>query len=166
MILEPFLKRNVFDVLVVPVGVSYDRPIEENLFAYELLGVPKPKESTIALFKAFEVMESCHGRMFVNFGTPISLHEYFERDHSIYWSPNEPFAPTLTKKRLQLINDLSCEIVDIQQQLIILTTFNLIAIYFNYRSMINEKCNRDQLKYGNLGGKNRFCICFQYFHFF
>lgn len=29
MLLEPFIKRKVFDILVVPVGVSYDRPLEE-----------------------------------------------------------------------------------------------------------------------------------------
>lgn len=148
MLLEPFMKRNVFDVLVVPVGVSYDRPVEEQLFAYELLGVPKPKESTRGLFKAFEIMDSCHGRMFVNFGEKMSLYDYFERDRSIYWSPNDPLSPTLTKERLQLINQLSYDIVDKQQQLIVLTTFNLIAIYYNYRSMMNEKCNLDQLKYG------------------
>lgn len=148
MLLEPFMKRNIFDILVVPVGVSYDRPVEEQLFAYELMGVPKPKESTRGLFKAFEIMDSCHGKMFVNFGQAISLYDYFERDRSIYWSPNEPFSPALTKDRLQLINELSYQIVDKQQQLIVLTTFNLIAIYFNYRSMINEQCNRDQLKYG------------------
>lgn len=148
MLLEPFMKRNVFDVLVVPVGVSYDRPVEEQLFAYELLGVPKPKESTRGLFKAFEIMDSCHGRMFVNFGQTMSLYDYFERDRTIYWSPNDPLSPTLTKERLQLINQLAYDIVDQQQQLIVLTTFNLIAIYFNYRSMINEKCNLDQLKFG------------------
>lgn len=86
---------------------------------------------------------------FVNFGDAISLYDYFERDRSIYWSPNEPFSPTMTKDRLLLISQLSHEIVERQQQLLVLTTFNLIAIYFNYRSMINEKCNQDQLKLGN-----------------
>lgn len=148
MMLEPFMKRNIFDILVVPVGVSYDRPVEEQLFAYELLGVPKPKESTSGLFKAIEIMDDCHGRMFVNFGKTMSLYDYFERDRSIYSSPNEPFSLALNKDRLQLINKLSYEIVDKQQKLIVLTTFNLISIYFNYRSMISEKCDRAQLKYG------------------
>lgn len=142
------MKRKVFDVLVVPVGFSYERPVEEILFAYELLGVPKPKESTRGLFKAFEIMDSCHGRMFVNFGETMSLYDYFERDRSIYWSPNDPLSPLMTKERLQLIGHLSHEIVDRQQQLIVITTFNLIAIYFNYRSMINAKCDLGQLEFG------------------
>lgn len=148
MLLEPFLKRHVFDLTIIPVGVSYDRPVEEQLFAYEMLGVPKPKESTKGLFKVFEIMDSCHGGMFVNFGQPMSLFDYFERDRSIYFPANDKTTQTLSKDRLQLIGTLSREIVDKQQQLIVLTTFNLIAIYFNYRTMCNETCNRDQLKYG------------------
>lgn len=100
------------------------------------------------LFKAFEIMDSCHGRMFINFGETMSLYDYFARDQSIYWSPNDPLQSTLNNDRIQLIRQLSHEIVDKQQQLIIITTFNLIAIYFNYRSMINEKCNVTQLEFG------------------
>lgn len=46
MALKPFLTGLVPDISVVPVNLSYDRTLEEVLFAYELLGVPKPKEST------------------------------------------------------------------------------------------------------------------------
>lgn len=43
--LEPYFKAHIPDIMVVPVSVSYDRVLEEKLYAYELLGVPKPKES-------------------------------------------------------------------------------------------------------------------------
>ena len=46
MVLEPFFKGEVYDVTLVPVSISYDRVLEEALLAHELLGVPKPKEST------------------------------------------------------------------------------------------------------------------------
>lgn len=46
MVLEPFFKGEVFDITLVPVSISYDRVLEESLLAHELLGVPKPKEST------------------------------------------------------------------------------------------------------------------------
>lgn len=46
MVLEPFFKGEVFDVTLVPVSVSYDRVLEESLLAHELLGTPKPREST------------------------------------------------------------------------------------------------------------------------
>lgn len=34
------------DVLIVPITMSYDRTLEERFYAHELLGKPKPKEST------------------------------------------------------------------------------------------------------------------------
>lgn len=46
MVLEPFFKGEVFDITLVPVSISYDRVLEESLLAQELLGTPKPKEST------------------------------------------------------------------------------------------------------------------------
>ncbi|PIO69388.1 hypothetical protein TELCIR_08792, partial [Teladorsagia circumcincta] len=46
MVLEPFLRGKVFDILVVPVTTNYDKLLEEMLYSYELLGFPKPKEST------------------------------------------------------------------------------------------------------------------------
>lgn len=46
MVLEPYFKGEVFDITLVPISISYDRVLEESLLAHELLGVPKPKEST------------------------------------------------------------------------------------------------------------------------
>lgn len=45
MALEPFFKGEVYNLKVVPVSISYEKPLEEQLFVYELLGVPKPKVS-------------------------------------------------------------------------------------------------------------------------
>jgi len=44
--LESYFKAELPDTMLVPVSVSYDRIVEESLYAYELLGIPKPKEST------------------------------------------------------------------------------------------------------------------------
>ena len=44
--LEPYFKSQIPDIMVIPVSISYDRILEESLYAYELMGVPKPKEST------------------------------------------------------------------------------------------------------------------------
>lgn len=46
IVIEPFFKGEVFDVNLVPISISYERILEESLYARELLGVPKPKEST------------------------------------------------------------------------------------------------------------------------
>lgn len=43
--LESYYKAEVPDVIIVPISISYERILEETIYAYELLGVPKPKES-------------------------------------------------------------------------------------------------------------------------
>lgn len=44
--MEPYLTGRLTDVMLVPISISYERTLEEELFSRELLGVPKPKEST------------------------------------------------------------------------------------------------------------------------
>ncbi|XP_043919619.1 dihydroxyacetone phosphate acyltransferase [Protopterus annectens] len=73
IVIEPFLKGEVFDVFLVPISISYERILEESLYAHELLGVPKPKESTSGLLKARMILSEHFGSIHVFFGQPISL---------------------------------------------------------------------------------------------
>ena len=45
MVLDLYSNARVPDILICPITFSYDRIPEESLYAYELLGIPKPKES-------------------------------------------------------------------------------------------------------------------------
>lgn len=106
--MDPFLKGEVFDVSLVPVSISYERVLEETLYARELLGVPKPKESTSVsllsviscrtkhvcvfgeanmkdplfllqgLFKARRVLSEDYGSIHVYFGPPVSVRSLAE----------------------------------------------------------------------------------------
>ncbi|CAJ1078000.1 dihydroxyacetone phosphate acyltransferase isoform X2 [Xyrichtys novacula] len=73
IVMDPFLKGEVFDVNLVPISISYERILEESLYARELLGVPKPKESTSGLFKARKVLSEDYGSIHVYFGQPVSV---------------------------------------------------------------------------------------------
>ncbi|KAF1764233.1 hypothetical protein GCK72_004180 [Caenorhabditis remanei] len=77
MILEPYLRGSVYDIVIVPVSMNYDKILEEKLYAYELLGFPKPKESTGGLLKAREILNNTHGSCFLTFGDPISVRDHF-----------------------------------------------------------------------------------------
>ncbi len=46
VVVEPFLTGKVWDINLIPVSMSYDRTLEELLYSREMLGIPKPKEST------------------------------------------------------------------------------------------------------------------------
>lgn len=73
IVMEPFFKREVFDTYLVPISISYDKILEESLYAYELLGIPKPKESTTGLLKARRILSENFGSIHVYFGDPVSL---------------------------------------------------------------------------------------------
>ncbi|OXB73816.1 UNVERIFIED_CONTAM: hypothetical protein H355_013317, partial [Colinus virginianus] len=73
IVMEPFLKREVFDTYLVPISISYERILEESLYAYELLGVPKPKESTSGLLKARRILSDNFGTIHIYVGQPVSL---------------------------------------------------------------------------------------------
>lgn len=106
IVLDPFLKGEVFDVTLVPVSISYERILEEALYARELLGVPKPKETTSVshfhihhvaairielktltifslcrsqgLLKARKVLSEDYGSIHVYFGQPVSVRSLAE----------------------------------------------------------------------------------------
>ncbi|XP_055003068.1 dihydroxyacetone phosphate acyltransferase [Sorex araneus] len=73
IVMEPFFKREVFDTYLVPISISYDKILEENLYVNELLGVPKPKESTTGLLRARKILSENFGSVHVYFGDPVSL---------------------------------------------------------------------------------------------
>ena len=94
MVIEPYLSSCLPDIMMIPISISYERTLEEFLFARELLGIPKPKESTSvnstfmlgslfiptlrfllqALFRARSILSENYGSIFVHIGKPISLH--------------------------------------------------------------------------------------------
>ena len=45
MVLESCFHGFVKDVTFIPMSISYEKITEEMLYAFELVGIPKPKES-------------------------------------------------------------------------------------------------------------------------
>jgi len=78
MILEPYLRAEVYDLVIVPVTMNYDKMLEESLYAYELLGFQKPKETTSGLLKARHILNESFGNIYVTFAEPISVRNYLE----------------------------------------------------------------------------------------
>ncbi|CAG9789044.1 unnamed protein product [Diatraea saccharalis] len=78
MALAPLFAGEVPEVTIVPVSINYDRLMEQTTFAYEHLGVPKPKESTRGLLKWVSTLNDQFGNMYINFGEPMSVKEYLK----------------------------------------------------------------------------------------
>lgn len=133
MALEPYFMGEVHDLMVVPVSVTYEKPLEEQLFVYELLGIPKPKESTMGLIKAVTSLKSQNlGKIFFDFNEPMSLNEYFGGKADRFKHASEPaFVQNLNGNDVSLITTLANEVVRRQQHKIVIMSYNLIALIYN-----------------------------------
>ena len=75
MITDAFFEKQeeIDDVLFVPIGLSYERLLEANIYADELMGIPKPKETVANLIKSSSILKDNYGALNIHFGEPISL---------------------------------------------------------------------------------------------
>ncbi|XP_072930029.1 dihydroxyacetone phosphate acyltransferase [Epargyreus clarus] len=146
MTLMPYFAREVADVTIVPVNISYDRLMELTLFAYEHLGVPKPKESTEGLLKSLQSLNDHFGNIYVNIGTPISLNEYFRRE-----VPNtvETLKPVdlqqMTAEQLAAVQSLAGHVVALQQDCTTVTISSLISMVLMQSLMKNKSLHYDEV---------------------
>ncbi|XP_039980944.1 dihydroxyacetone phosphate acyltransferase [Xiphias gladius] len=129
IVMDPFLKGEVFDVSLVPVSISYERILEEALYARELLGVPKPKESTSGLFKARKVLSEDYGSIHVYFGQPVSVRSLAEgRVNRCQFNliprhiPNRPSGDIHS-----FVNDSAYRLVRAQEENMVLKPWVLLA---------------------------------------
>ena len=130
IMLESLFEANVPDIHFIPISISYERPPEELLFTYELLGVPKPKESTAGLFQSLSILQKpyAYGRVFFNIGQPISASQFLNMEHrkARVLSPYAKLPPTV-------IEELAYCIIDSHKRNTTLMPFNVIALLFNER---------------------------------
>lgn len=129
MILEPFFKGEVYDITLLPISISYDRVLEESLLAQELLGVPKPRESTMGLLKARKVLWENYGCMHVNFGRPFSVRQLCEGkiNHCQYNLSPRDLPQKLSAEAQACGNWLAHMMVRIQEQGALTSPWSLMA---------------------------------------
>ncbi|KAF5304886.1 hypothetical protein FQR65_LT00770 [Abscondita terminalis] len=145
MILKTFYTAAVPDILFVPINISYDRVLEEKLFAYELLGVPKPKESTSGFFKSLSIIKERYGNIYIDFGEPISARSLLvsQIDRSFH-NLKPTYMQEFTDKEKEVTSKLAIDIVNRQQKSAVITTFNLIALSLTNNFM--EGSNKVHIK--------------------
>ncbi|XP_067681176.1 dihydroxyacetone phosphate acyltransferase-like [Haliotis asinina] len=126
--LEPYFKSHIPDIMVIPVSVSYDRILEESLYAYELLGVPKPKESTSGLLKARSVLNEDFGNVHIFFGEPVSIRKFADgkidrSSHNL--APR--YIASLTTEEQRLLQRFGHSIVLRHQKHMVISPWSLIS---------------------------------------
>ena len=134
VIAEPYLKAQTYDVAIVPVSITYDRMLEETLYAYELLGVPKPKESTSGLFKASSILKENYGSIHIQFGKMISLRKEFNGIDRAKHAFCPRYLLQLSEVEAAELKKIGFNIVQQQQENMIFTPWPIIAMVLSIHS--------------------------------
>lgn len=148
MALMPLFAGEVSDITIVPINISYDRLMEQSLFAYEHLGIPKPKESTGGFIKALRKLSDNFGNIYINFGAPISIREHLNIPILSKQTLNPSDLQQLTSDQFTLVQEIADDIVGLLQKNTIITITSLLALVISqymfknqpieYQSLIQE----------------------------
>jgi len=82
--IQGFVDSGRRDLLFVPVGITYERLVEEGSMVEELAGGAKQQESTLGLVRARKLLRRRFGSVFVNFGEPLSLGRALETRRELF----------------------------------------------------------------------------------
>ncbi|XP_037274744.2 dihydroxyacetone phosphate acyltransferase [Rhipicephalus microplus] len=143
-VLEMFFTSQVSDITVIPITITYDRTLEENLYAFELLGVPKPKESTSGLVKARGILNDDYGNIFIKFGSPMSVRQFCGRsvDRSVH-SRHPRFETHVTPEETAVCNRLAHWVVRAHHRSLALSAFPLVCLC--YQARVSQQRSRGLL---------------------
>eukprot|EP00112_Aurelia_sp_Birch-Aquarium-sp1_P016983 Seg3898.1 transcript_id=Seg3898.1/GoldUCD/mRNA.D3Y31 product="Dihydroxyacetone phosphate acyltransferase" protein_id=Seg3898.1/GoldUCD/D3Y31 len=121
MITEMFFLGYVPDVHFCPISISYECITEEQLYVFELLGIPKPKESLSGLVKARKVLSSDYGSVHLHFGEVASLRDFCQgsinrAEYALFPRNQTNFKSNVhTKKEKNIIRKFAELLVNNQQ---------------------------------------------------
>lgn len=74
-------QKRLRDVVVLPISIDYDRTLEGESYASNLLGQAKQKESLKGVMRggAELLSKAFHGNVYVNFAEPVSLQDVMDK---------------------------------------------------------------------------------------
>jgi len=153
IVADTYFDQKLPDVQFVPITLNYEKVLEGESFPFELLGEAKIKESLLRVVRAGSILNQNFGRVYVEFGDPISLKAYTEKfgkkvmstpqltDGQIVESKAvKKFNPFEDQKdRKELINELALDIIDIMhKKLVVMPTAVVASVILMHRKGIKD----------------------------
>ncbi|KAJ4940564.1 hypothetical protein JOQ06_026861 [Pogonophryne albipinna] len=150
IVVDTMWTGSIPDVLVVPVGISYDRILEGN-YNSEQLGKPKKNESLWGIAcGVFRMLRKNYGCVRVDFNQPFSLKEYLDSQRNRHIPPALSLEQTLMPiiisaqpdaqlempediMRRQLINNLAKHVLFTANKSSAIMSTHIIACLLLYR---------------------------------
>jgi glycerol-3-phosphate O-acyltransferase len=99
MVVEGALSVPNKKVFFVPVSIGYDRLVEGSAYVRELSGGEKPKEDARGLLKTTRILRGRYGRLNIQFGDILSLHDIRQNGDAAARGSVEALAPSPAKRR-------------------------------------------------------------------
>jgi glycerol-3-phosphate O-acyltransferase len=119
MSVQTFLDQPERNVMIVPVSIGYDHIMEVSTYMKELSGQAKEKESAWQVLGIVKKLRN-FGRVFVNFGDPINLKQYFDQ-HQPDWR-----TQALTEQQLSV--QVNCLAKNVMQGINHATAVNALPL--------------------------------------
>jgi glycerol-3-phosphate O-acyltransferase len=88
--IEGFLESRRRDLFFVPIGITYERLVEEGSMVDELQGGEKTQESVLGLVRARRFLRSRFGSVHIHFDEPISLGAAMGDRRDAFHQPADP----------------------------------------------------------------------------
>eukprot|EP00118_Oscarella_pearsei_P006087 m.27784 g.27784 ORF g.27784 m.27784 type:complete len:671 (+) comp30346_c0_seq1:153-2165(+) len=125
---DVYFSGQVPDIYICPMSITYEQPMEESLHLWEILGVPKPKESTTGLWKARKIMQEKHGRIFFYASEPVLLSDLVgskvdRKQHAL--KPKEQFSSS--ESEIKCVKKISYDLIVKQQRHMVMYPSVLVA---------------------------------------
>ncbi len=81
ILVEAFKEEYCSDLIFVPVSIVYDRVVESQAYLKEVGGGEKAKETFGQVVAARHFLKKKYGKIYIRFGEPISLKEFYAREN-------------------------------------------------------------------------------------
>lgn len=84
--LSSYLRSHRRNISFVPVFIGYERVLEGSTYLGELRGKSKKKETPLDIIRTLAALRNNFGRVRVNFGKPIDLHSFLDKQQASWHS--------------------------------------------------------------------------------
>ncbi|KAL7639765.1 UNVERIFIED_CONTAM: hypothetical protein RMT77_009175 [Armadillidium vulgare] len=127
-VLECWIRAKLPDITIVPISISYNRTLEEKLYAYEMLGVPKPKESTSGLLKAMRILKEKFGTIYVHIGKGISVSKFLSPRVDRHLNVDPFYLSSLSPKEFNACESLAFHVLRVLQNNCVVSVWSLACV--------------------------------------
>ena len=144
MTVNSFHKDSSKPIVFMPVYFGYERVLESSTYMAELSGKDKKSESVFDIFGIFRSLKRQFGQVTVNFGEPLPLQEFMDKQLPEWQQLTEIPPAQLSETCLRLAENL---VTRINESVAVKPT-NLVAVALlsTARQNIDEKYLLDQIE--------------------